>query len=82
MAVYLSFPPRQTCSPLKRTCPSESILAFTVAFLPHLQTDFISVTDSAISKSLRLPGKRWVRKSVLSPKQRTGTSKSMTICES
>jgi len=82
IATYLSLPPRHTCSPEYTTLPSSSRRALTVAFAPHLHTDLISVMDSAISKSLRLPGNKCVRKSVRRPKHSTGTLKSMTICPS
>lgn len=48
--------------------------AFTVALAPQSHIDLISVIDSAISKSLRLPGNIRMRKSVRKPKQSTGIS--------
>ena len=64
------------------TLPSGVRRAFTVALAPQAQTVFISVIESASSRSRFEPGNMCVRKSVLSPKQRTGTSSSSTMSRS
>ena len=56
--------------------------ALTVALRPQAQTVLISVIESASSISRSAPGKKWVRKSVRSPKHSTGRSSSSTSVRS